>query len=182
LAYGPPRAVPRGLLTDAAGFREHGVESLHTPGHAPHHTAYRFGPYLFAGEAGGVYTDLGDGTFFLRPATPPRFVYEVTLESLGRLRTTPHEVLCYGHFGASRDTPRLLQAHREQLERWRRILSSVMAEVPATAVPGAALARLLAEDPLLGAWDRLSPAVRAREAYFLANSIRGFAGYLADRG
>jgi len=181
VAYGRPRGVPEPLITDAADFREHGVEALATPGHAAHHMSYRFGPYLFAGEAAGVYADLGDGTFFLRPATPPRFIYEVTLESLERLRATPHETLCYGHFGAARDAALLLQAHHHQLERWRAIISSVMEEFPETEVPKAALARLLAQDPLLRAWNRLSPEVRHRERYFLTNSVRGFAGYLSDR-
>jgi glyoxylase-like metal-dependent hydrolase (beta-lactamase superfamily II) len=181
VAYGPLRGVPEDLLRDAGAFEEHGVTTVPTPGHAAHHVSYRIGPYLFAGEAAGVFADLGNGSFFLRPATPPRFIYEVTVESLDRLLDTPHDTVCYGHFGATRDTPRLLRAHRDQLRQWLDTLTSVMQEVAEPDVPEAALARLLAEDPLLSTWDRLSPSVQQRERYFLKNSIRGFAGYLADR-
>jgi len=179
VAYGPLRGVPEDLLRGAEDFRGFGVETVPTPGHASHHVSYRCGPYLFAGEAAGVYADLGGGDFFLRPATPPRFVYEVSVASLDRLLATPHRVILYGHFGASRDTPRLLEAHRSQLERWRRIISSVMETAREADLPEAALERLLAEDPLLSAWGRLSPPARQRERYFLANSVRGFAQYLA---
>jgi len=179
VAYGPLRGVPRDLLRDAADFRQHGVEPVPTPGHASHHVSYRFGPYLFAGEAAGVYADLGGGAFFLRPATPPRFIYEVSVSSLDRLLATPHRLLCYGHFGASADTPHLLREHRSQLELWRQVIASVMQSVEERAVPEAALDRLLDEDPRLGVWDRLTPQARQRERYFLTNSIRGFAGFLA---
>jgi hypothetical protein len=52
---------------------------------------------------------------------------------------------------------------------------------PESEVLEAAVARLLAEDPLLRTWNRLSPPVQQRESYFLKNSVRGFVGYLADR-
>lgn len=75
-SYGPIRAVPGALLRDAAQFHDHGIKCFMTPGHAPHHVSYLIGSYLFAGEAGGCYSELPDGTFCLRPATPPRFFWK----------------------------------------------------------------------------------------------------------
>jgi len=180
-AYGPIRPVPEKLLMDVEGFSEHGIRSILTPGHAQHHVSYLYDSILFAGEAGGIRPDTDEGGRYLRPATPPRFIYEITMESLDRLLATPHEILCYGHFGATRDTPHLLKTQKHQLGRWREIITSVMAETPNEDVLQAAFRRLLAEDPLLQAFHGLSPDVTQREEGFLMNSIRGFTGYLADK-
>jgi hypothetical protein len=40
---------------------------------------------------------------------------------------------------------------------------------------------LLAEDPLLHGFSRLAPETQARERYFLLNSVKGVAGYLAEK-
>ncbi len=179
-AYGPIRPVPETLLRDVDGFSEHGIRSIPTPGHAQHHVSYLYGSILFAGEAGGIRPHTGEDPLYLRPATPPRFIYEISMGSLNSLLATPHDILCYGHFGATRNTPHLLETHRLQLERWREIISSVMETAPEDDVFQAAFQRLLAEDPLLQAFHGLSPDVRQREEGFIMNSVRGFVGYLRE--
>jgi glyoxylase-like metal-dependent hydrolase (beta-lactamase superfamily II) len=179
-AYGPIGAVPAARLVDVETFQRFGIDSLLTPGHAPHHVSFRIGDRLFAGEAGGVFQDCGRETY-LRPATPPRFFLETSLESLDRLLAVDHAILCYGHFGAARDGRRLLEAHRRQLLSWRTVVQEALAAAP----PGAdgvdaCLQRLLAADGLLAPLARMPPAVRDREMGFLQNSIRGFIGYLEE--
>jgi glyoxylase-like metal-dependent hydrolase (beta-lactamase superfamily II) len=49
------------------------ITCIETPGHAVHHVSYLFNHILFAGEVAGVYYDIGDGRWYLRPATPPVF-------------------------------------------------------------------------------------------------------------
>jgi len=181
IAYGPIGAVPDHLLRDAAEFTEYGVQPVATPGHAVHHVSYVVGPYLFAGEAGGVYTEFENGDFFLRPATPPRFIYEISVESLDKLLAVPHQVLCYGHFGVSRNTPDLLKAHKDQLATWLETISSVVEETPQSELLDVAFQRLLASDPLFKMWDRLSPSEQQREKIFIDNSLRGFIGYLKNK-
>ncbi len=181
IAYGPIGAVPDNLLCDAAEFTEHGIQPVATPGHAVHHVSYVVGPYLFAGEAGGVYTAFDNGDVFLRPATPPRFIYEISVESIDKLLAVPHQVLCYGHFGVSRNTPDLLKAHKGQLALWLDTVSSVVEEGPQSELLDVVFERLLACDPLFKMWGRLSPAEQQREKIFVDNSIRGFIGYLKNK-
>ncbi len=179
-AYGPIGAVPAERLVDAESFHDFGVEVLMTPGHAPHHVSFRIGDRLFAGEAGGVFLDRG-GEPYLRPATPPRFLLETSLESLDRLRAVDHAILCYGHFGASRNGRRLLEAHRRQLLDWAETIEEITRGLPAGAAPlDPCLARLLETDPLLAGLRYFAPDVRRRELGFLRNSVRGFLGYLSQ--
>jgi len=177
-AYGPIRPVPEGRLTDADGFAAFGVRTLATPGHAVHHVSFVHQGEVFAGAAGGVYAELGNATY-LRPATPPRFFLETNLASIDRLMAVDHDILCYGHFGASSDGRRLLAAHRRQLLDWTEVIGEVTRGLPADADPlDACLDRLLKSDPLLAGFGNLAPDVRQRERGFLQNSVRGFLGYL----
>jgi glyoxylase-like metal-dependent hydrolase (beta-lactamase superfamily II) len=179
-AYGPIGPVPAARLVDAETFDGFGVEPLMTPGHAPHHVSFRIGDRLFAGEAGGVCQAGGQETY-LRPATPPRFFLETSLESLDRLLAVDHAILCYGHFGAARDGRRLLEAHRRQLFDWAETIGEVTRGLPADAEPlHPCLARLLETDPLLAGLRYFAPDVRRRELGFLQNSVRGFLGYLSQ--
>ncbi len=178
IAYGPIKPVPKGLLREAAKFTEYGLHPIITPGHASHHVSYLHGPYLFVGEAGGVYTDLGADGYFLRPATPPRFIYETSIESLNRLLALTHKTVCYGHFGATENTPALLKAHKKQLEIWLEAISSIMTDRPEAELLDIAFTKLLSIDPHLKTWEKLSRAIQEREKGFMTTSIRGFIGYL----
>ncbi len=175
-SYGPIAPVAIERLVDAATFSDFGVKAIATPGHAPHHVSYRIGANLFAGEAGGVCQQVGTRRY-LRPATPPRFFLETSIESLDRLRGSGARRLCYGHVGAVDDPESMLSAHRDQLLRWRDIIADLRPAESETDLDRI-LTQLLAADPLLAAWDELSRGDRQRETGFLLNSIRGYLGYL----
>ncbi len=179
-AYDAPRPVPVEYLVDAETCDRWGVRAVPTPGHAPHHVSYLVGEVLFAGEAGGVYADFSPSPY-LRPATPPRFFLETSLASIDRLLAVDHSLFCYGHFGATRDGRRLLEAHRRQLLDWAETIGDVTRGLPAAANPlDPCLARLLETDPLLAGLRNFAPDVRRRELGFLQNSVRGFLGYLSQ--
>ena len=176
-AYGSILPVPVEQLHDAAGFSEHGIRPFLTPGHAPHHVSYLFGDYLFAGEASGVYAELPDGGFYLRPATPPRFFLETSVQSIDTLLTVPHTLICFGHFGVSQKTPEILESHKNQLFRWAEVIQAQMARQDEPDFLDQCMAVLLEKDPLLAGWHHLEPDVQKREKGFFYNSIRGFVGY-----
>lgn len=180
-AYGPVTPVPADRLVAAARFKTGGIEAIVTPGHAAHHVSYLTGSHLFAGEAGGVYLALPDGSFYLRPATPPRLFLETALESIDALIARRPSVIHYGHYGTSRDAVGMLQGHRRQLRLWEREISAAAAQKDGTPLEERCLHRLLQTDPLLAGFQQLPPAVQQREAGFLTNSIRGFIGYLDGR-
>lgn len=176
--YGPIRAVPEKRLHDAASFSGFGVTPIPTPGHAPHHVSYLMEPYLFAGEAGGVFMRFSDGGFRLRPATPPRFFLETSVKSIESLMTVPHKLLCYAHFGATQNSPENLRRHKDQLFQWRDIIASEMEHDPGPDIENRCMDALLQQDPLLNGRHPIPEDIQAREQTFFHNSIRGFIGYL----
>ncbi len=182
-AYGPFQPVPSGQLYDAAMFREYNIEPFLTPGHAPHHVSFLIDSCLFVGEAGGIFLEPGQKSetrndWYLRPATPPRFFLETSIQSIDTLKDVPHDILCYGHFGATRNTPRILETHKQQIFNWADIIREQMKAGHGTDLIDICTEALLNKDPLLACWNRMEPAVRERERGFMHNSIRGFTGYI----
>jgi glyoxylase-like metal-dependent hydrolase (beta-lactamase superfamily II) len=152
-----------------------------TPGHAPHHVSYLVEPYLFGGEAAGVFMRFSDGAFRLRPATPPRFFLETSIKSLEALITVPHELYCYAHFGATRNSPENLRRHKDQLFAWRDIIAAEIEDDPGPGIEDRCMSALLQQDLLLHGLHPLPDDIQARERTFFHNSIRGFIGYLETK-
>jgi glyoxylase-like metal-dependent hydrolase (beta-lactamase superfamily II) len=193
-AYGEITSVPETALSspDALG----GLRAIDAPGHAPYHNAYvyRAGDetILFPGEAAGVHLDpRAGGNFgtscrmsvmpYIRPATPPRFVFPVALASLDRVRETRPTIVCYAHFGASDDAS-LLDGARDQMLLWRDVCAELLSDDPTAADDpiGRLLPSLLDADPNLGAYRLLEPDIRDREDFFIANSLRGIVGWIQE--
>ncbi len=172
-----------------------GLSTIDTPGHASHHQSYLYFSggkrILFAGEAAGVYypteyflempsnhcaAKRGAVDFYLRPATPPRFFCDMTMESIQKIREARSDLVCSGHYGYSWDSDGLMCSAQKQLARWREVLSWV---VSGGLGPEIGVSRLLEEDPLLDKFRLFPEDVRQRELYFLRNSVLGFMGYLS---
>jgi glyoxylase-like metal-dependent hydrolase (beta-lactamase superfamily II) len=176
-AYGPIAPVPGNRVVSTAALSEGGVDIIPTPGHAIHHVSYVVNDTLFAGEAGGVYRELPGGCY-LRPATPPKFFLETSLKSITALEQVDCRRMCYGHFGLTRQPAELLKAHRRQLQRWADMITNVTAAADLPDPVQACLETFLKEDPQLSLWPGLSRSDQQRELSFMANSVRGFLGYL----
>ncbi|MDM8516116.1 MBL fold metallo-hydrolase [Desulfobacterales bacterium HSG16] len=185
--YGPIQPVDPTLLIDASSFSDFDITPCPTPGHAPHHISYLCGSILFAGEVCGVRMALekpvkwqGKDFFsYLRPATPPKFFLETSLNSIDYLSDFHHEIYCFGHFGSVRYGNDILAAHREQLKQWADIIENEMKKGVDENFSDRCIAKLLKKDPLLAGLDQFSPDIRARERHFMNNSIKGFRGYLS---
>ena len=175
-AYGPIKAVAAERLLAIEDLRDSRIEAICTPGHAPHHVSYRFGEFLFAGEAGGVCLAAEPGLDFMRPATPPRFRLETALHSIDALIASKPDKICYSHFGLRGDACAQLRSHRRQLLRWQSIVADETPRHRPDQAETACLERLLQEDHRLQAFHLLPAAVRRRESGFLRNSLRGFMG------
>ena len=179
-AYGPMLPIDPLALATEDQLAEAPFELLDTPGHSAHHFAIAVGPYLFAGEAVGVCLSLHGDEIYLRPATPPRFFLETSLSSIDRIMNARPASICYGHLGMQPDAMVLLSRHREQLLFWKTLLQP---EVCSVQEIGPHVDRwvdlVLAADPLLAGFARLTPEVQRRERGFLRNSVKGFAGYLS---
>ncbi len=178
-AYGPISPVPADRVVSVEALTERDIDIILTPGHAVHHVSYLTNDTLFAGEAGGVYWELPDG-FYLRPATPPKFYLETSLESISALEKIDCLRMCYGHFGLTLTPAKLLDAHRRQLTWWAARITKLIGETDMQDPVQVCLETLIKEDPLLSGWPQLSRPAQQRELSFMANSVRGFLGYLQN--
>lgn len=177
--YGKPRSVPETSMLPA-GETIRGVRVIDTPGHASHHQCYLLDDgTLFTGEAAGVF--YGE---YMRPATPPRFVYDVYAASLAKLADLPASLICCGHWGCGEDTGMLLRAAAGQMELWRGGVADVLREAEAggpqdgdiEVLADACLERVLRTDARLAAYRGLPPDIQSRERFFLKSSLKGFIG------
>lgn len=196
-AYGEPPPVPESALADLDEAAAEGIATIPTPGHAVHHVSFRHGPRLFLGEAAGTFATLGRGCDttepYLRPATPPRFVLELARESLDRLVAldpAPRQLLFAHHGLYCGDTRELLMTARRQLGLWTDVVRECgeardglppagdeAAEGEFFAVVADVLA---ARDPCYARTAELPADIRAREADFTRQTLRGMLGYVRD--
>ena len=173
-AYGPVKPVPMHRLVASDSFDAEDILIIPTFGHSPHHVSIKKGDHLFAGEAGGVYIKMDSDTYYMRPATPPVFYPEITIESIDRLISAKPEYICYGHYGRAGNATEKLGKHRNQILLWKGIINDEMDEHSEADREENILSRLVSEDPLLGGFFQMEESVRERERFFLLNSIRGF--------
>jgi glyoxylase-like metal-dependent hydrolase (beta-lactamase superfamily II) len=178
--YGEPRPVAAEKLVPHPEASVKHLRIIETPGHAPHHLSFEYHDVLFAGEAGGNFFRVGVQEY-MRPATPPVFFMEECLRSVDRLLALESQTICYAHFGEHPDPRRKLDAFRKQLIRWKEIIREGVDADPSIP-PERLVDRLLERDPDLQAFYSMEPAVQERERFFIANSVRGYLGYLQKAG
>lgn len=153
------------------------IRAFLTPGHAQHHCCYLVDDLLFAGEVAGVRFPL-DGAIFIRPATPPRFILEVALDSLDRMIALEPKRMVFAHYGLVESGLQHLHIAREQLLLWVRCVADVSAAGVAD-FEEALVGRLTEADPHYRTVTLLPADIRARERYFLGNTLKGMAEYVA---
>lgn len=195
--YGEPPAVPAEALAEFGEIRSRGLGVVDTPGHAPHHLAFTHEDGIFLGECAGTFSDLGAGPtgeeYYLRPATPPRFVLETALASLERiLALDPFPArLFFAHHGEfAGHTRRLIETAAAQLRLWTETVwqqQQALAGLPHTEQPvdEAALMALLRAalrkvDPHYARVGQLPADIQTRERDFSRQTLRGILAYLRD--
>ena len=174
--YGEILPVPKANIGSAEQLEKRGIKLFQTPGHAQHHCCYLLDDLLFGGEVAGVHSKVKEG-IYLRPATPPRFILEVALDSLQRMIDLQPRYLVIAHYGLVEPAVDYLRIASKQLTLW---------------VKGIALLKSKEKDPseqTIFDWlqehdeyyrnqAQLDADIRTRERYFLGNSIRGMSDYV----
>ena len=174
--YGAIRPCPPKRLIPHPEFDIKGLHIIETPGHAAHHLSFCYDNELFAGEAAGNFLIVGKKEY-LRPATPPVFFLPEFQESLERMLALQDQTICYSHFGRGEGSHRLLRRFRDQLLRWKALISSEIS-LGSRELVERCVNRLLTDDPNLAAFKDMPPDVQRRERNFMANSVRGYVQFL----
>lgn len=174
--YGEIVAVPAESILFSEEINGGEIRAYLTPGHAVHHCSYLVDDLLFAGEIGGVRCDVPDA-LFVRPATPPRFILEVALNSIDRMIALEPKRMVFAHYGLVETAVEHLTIAREQLLLWVRCVAAVSDEVGDKREER--LIDLLRErDPYYRNVSLLPGDIAVRERYFLGNTLKGMAEYV----
>jgi glyoxylase-like metal-dependent hydrolase (beta-lactamase superfamily II) len=179
-SYGPYTPVVEKTFIPHTQAEIENLTIVETPGHAPHHLSFSYQGNLFAGEAAGNYYAFGK-TDYLRPATPPKFFFDVFLGSIDRLTALGAQHICYAHFGDAPDSRQMLERFRNQVFRWKEIIEE---EISGSAqdMTARCMDRLLQDDPDLKAFELMDTDMQNRERFFMANSVRGDTEFLKNTG
>lgn len=175
-AYGEIVPVPEARIRFDEQVGNTPVRAFLTPGHAQHHCSYLLDDLLFAGEVAGVRGEL-PGAIFIRPATPPRFILRVALDSLDRMIALSPRAMVFAHYGLVETAPEHLRIARSQLLLWVRGVAETLA-TDAADREEALREWLLAHDPYYRNVHLLPRDIQGRERYFLGNTLRGMTEYV----
>ncbi|OQY24141.1 MAG: MBL fold metallo-hydrolase [Desulfobacteraceae bacterium 4572_35.2] len=152
-----------------------GIEVYKTPGHAAHHLCFKYDDLLIGGEVCGVHADVENG-IYMRPATPPRFMQDVAIDSIDRMISLDPRYLIIGHHGLVEPAVRYLEIGRQQLILWGQAVAATVACDQKTRQQ-AIYNWLIERDEVFKNIDQLDADLYARERYFMANSLRGMIDY-----
>lgn len=176
-AYGKIIPIPQEKISYLEQIDSTGIRSYKTPGHAQHHCCYLADDLLFAGEVAGVRSEVSRG-IYMRPATPPRFILEVALNSIERMITLAPQRMIFGHYGMVDDAVTHLEIAKQQLRLW--VKGAVaMGHLEGESRVQAFYDWLLARDENYALISQLPADQLQREREFLGNSLRGMAEYVA---
>jgi glyoxylase-like metal-dependent hydrolase (beta-lactamase superfamily II) len=176
--YGEITPVPEESIGFAETVGETGVRAFLTPGHAPHHVSYLIDGILFAGEVAGARSDVPDG-IYMRPATPPRFILSVALDSLDRMIALAPRAMVFAHHGLVENAVEHLRIARRQLLLWVRGVAAT-AEEEESRREEALISWLMEHDENFRNISLLPPDIQSRERYFLGNTLRGMIEYVDE--
>ncbi|MDH3454017.1 MAG: MBL fold metallo-hydrolase, partial [Desulfuromonadales bacterium] len=174
--YGEILPVAQANIGTAGQLESCGIQMFETPGHAQHHCCYLLDDLLFGGEVAGVHAAVKQG-IYIRPATPPRFILEVALDSLRRMIELQPRYLVIAHYGLVEPAVDYLQIASRQLSLWVRgiaLLSSGQQKPSEQKI----FDWLQEHDENYRNQAQLDADIRSRERYFLGNSIRGMSEYV----
>ncbi len=175
--YGKAKPVPEKNLfrMDRIPFGS-GIEMVPTPGHAAHHLSPVFENWIFCGELLGVFHALDNG-YYLRPATPPRFIPEEYLSSMDRIAPYADRQACFAHYGVFPDGREILSAARSQLALWVDRVKSYSENPNIQDI----INDLIEQDHLFNRIKDLPGTLMQQEMFFVKNSIEGILDFVRQQ-
>lgn len=175
-AYGEIIPVPAANISDQEAIGATSIRTFETPGHAQHHCCYLFDDLLFGGEVAGVHFPLAKG-IYMRPATPPKFILEVALDSVQKMIDLQPRYLVIAHYGLVEPAVKYLEISMKQLKLWVKGVRQ-HADLSEEVFKDRIIDWLLRNDPNYRLINCLDKDIQVRENYFFDNSLRGMRGYI----
>jgi len=117
----------------------------------------------------------------IRPATPPRFMLDVALDSVERMIALKPRRMVFAHYGLVDTAVEHLTIARDQLLLWVKG-ARVVANVPEPEREEAFFDWLQEHDEHYRNISQLPADIMARERYFFGNTYRGMAEFVAGDG
>jgi glyoxylase-like metal-dependent hydrolase (beta-lactamase superfamily II) len=176
-AYGEIIPVPEANTEFTEEIDSTGIRCFQTPGHAQHHCCYLFDDLLFGGEVAGVHCQVENG-IYMRPATPPKFILEIALDSVQRMINLQPRYLVIAHYGLVEPALEYLEIGRQQLTLWVKGAAKHF-DLEGKQRRNELVDWLSENDPYFQNFNQLDEDIRARELHFLDNSLRGMIDYVA---
>ncbi len=177
--YGEIIPVPETSIKFEEQIGATGISSYQTPGHAQHHCCYLFEDLLFGGEVAGVHCPVSDG-IYMRPATPPKFILEVALQSIQRMIDLQPRYLVIAHYGLVEPAVEYLMIGKNQLKLWVKGVSQLK-DLSGNNLKQEFLLWLMKNDHNFQNINQLDKDIQTRENVFLDNSLRGMTEYVSER-
>jgi glyoxylase-like metal-dependent hydrolase (beta-lactamase superfamily II) len=174
--YGEILPVPETNIGHTEQLADSRIKVYLTPGHAQHHCCYLFDELLFGGEIAGVHSAVKKG-IYMRPATPPRFILEIAVDSLQRMIDLQPRYLVIAHYGLVEPAVKYLQIGLNQLNLWVQGIAEQYAKNKGVNEEEI-LNWLQTNDKYYRNQYQLDDDIRSRERYFLGNSLRGISEYV----
>lgn len=174
--YGEIVPVPAGRILFSEEIAGGEIRAFLTPGHAQHHCCYLVDDLLFGGEVAGVRCEV-PGAIYIRPATPPRFMLGVALDSIDRMMALKPRRMVFAHYGQVDTAMEHLRIARNQLNLWVRGVASIGGGDEAGRME-AIIAWLLENDEVFANMNLIPPDIAVRERYFLGNTLKGMMEYV----
>jgi glyoxylase-like metal-dependent hydrolase (beta-lactamase superfamily II) len=175
--YGEIFPVAENKINFQEKIRE--IRVIETIGHASHHLSYLFKKYLFIGDAAGVHFPIKND-FYVRPATPPIFNYDIAISSLDKLLSLnlTHFKICYAHYGIKDNAEKMLKIAKEQLKLWKKVIENTLNKGEQANFEDDVVKELMKEDVYFANVHLFDDEIKRREQKFISNSIKGIKEYL----
>jgi glyoxylase-like metal-dependent hydrolase (beta-lactamase superfamily II) len=119
--------------------------------------------------------------YYLRPATPRKFIFEVAYNSLERLKELGSKRVCFGHFGFKRDSLEIIEKAKKQLRLWVDTVYDIACRRDFEGeeqILKQAREELLEKDRRFSRYHLLDEDIKRREDFFINNSLRGILDYV----
>ena len=174
-AYGEIIPVPEKKICFETEIGATGLRSFLTPGHAQHHCCFLYDDLLFGGEVAGVHCPIDEG-IYMRPATPPKFILDIALDSIQRMIDLQPRYLIIAHYGLVEPAVEYLKIGQKQLKLWVKYIAQSF-DSTGEFIRDDILERLYQADENFARFTCLDADIRARENYFLDNSLRGMSDF-----